>query len=92
MQLGACGLYDDLWQIVYDWFREFIISTVTTKLEEAAQEMLPALMESFTQDMLVDGFEIMGMRFDVAPELLDDSFGRHDPPSRRQRNAARTSG
>ncbi|MBI5509475.1 MAG: hypothetical protein HY903_12055 [Deltaproteobacteria bacterium] len=70
VQLDQCGLYDEVFQVVYDWLRTLILDLVTTKIEDALRTELPLFMETTVMGVVANGVELYGIRFDTAPEAI----------------------
>ncbi len=70
VQLGGCGLYDEIGTLVYDWFRESLIDYAVEAIDAWVRTEVPALIETFSSDIFASGMELYGLRFVSAPESL----------------------
>ncbi len=66
VRVTDCGLYDDIWYLVYDWFRDTIINLVVDEIRAAMLTELPAWVETFTSDFVAQELTLMGLRLNAA--------------------------
>ncbi len=68
MQLNGCGLYDEITQGVYDWYRDTVVEMLVTQVEAALRDELPLFLADTIDGLLADGFEMYGLRFAALPD------------------------
>ena len=68
IRLDSCGLYDDVFTLVYDWFRDTILGMVVEGINGAIRDKLPALIEGMVTQLIADGVDVYGLHFDAAAE------------------------
>jgi hypothetical protein len=71
ISLDACGLYGAAWQTLYDLFRDTIVTTAQTSIEEGVREALPGLLAMFTSELFAQGVDAAGVTVDVGVESID---------------------
>ena len=70
IHLDSCGLYDDVFALIYDWFRDTIVNMIVEKLDQAISTDLPDLLETTVLKLVADGVDVQGLHFDVAAESV----------------------
>jgi hypothetical protein len=70
IRLDSCGLYGDVFNAVYGWFRDAIITLVVNAIDTALQNELPAFVEGLVTKLIGDGVDVYGLRFNAAPESI----------------------
>ena len=70
VNLSSCGLYDNLFNVTYEYFSELMIGLAVNKIEEKVQELLPAFLETFTNEILANDIELYQIQFAARPQSI----------------------
>jgi len=69
--LDSCGLYDSVWDTVYEWFQDYILQKIATVLGDTVKEKLPPLLEEFTTGLLAEGGDFGKLHVAAMPESIE---------------------
>ncbi|MBJ80140.1 MAG: hypothetical protein CMH60_02365 [Myxococcales bacterium] len=70
VNLSSCGLYDNVFNLTYDYFSELMINLAVGKIEEKVQELLPEFIESFSNGILSNDIELYNIKFGARPQTV----------------------